>query len=255
MVRILVCVLVVLCVLFPARVILAAGLFVDAAGEVSFLLSAQNRALTGRLARSEGAGPDASLYLLDATFPVRSYALVELNIPFIAIEQKDVERGLGDVTLRARTQLFAQPHRKLYLLSSLRTGSGTTRVYPYSSQSIDLEAGLGYVDTTGSFDLWVSATSAYVSKEPVSYPKEKLHGDFTRLGVGLGFNPRTSVRAGAGAMILFFGDERTRQLLLVSLEYYRSRWLVLNLTGHMENGENETRVGDYAITAGIRVNY
>ena len=128
--------------LAPSNRTLAAGLYIDAAGEVIFLNSPQRRALTGRLARSEGTEPNATIYLLDITFPVRSYALVEVDIPFIALEQQDVERGLGDVTIRARARLFERPRRKLYLISSLRTGSGTTRVFPYASQSIDLEVGV-----------------------------------------------------------------------------------------------------------------
>jgi hypothetical protein len=241
--------------LMPFSRTLAAGLYIDADGEISFLNSPQKRAIRGRLARSEGTEPNASLYLLDVTIPVKSYALVEVDIPFVALEQVDVERGFGDVTIRARARLFERPRRKLYLISSLRTGSGTTRVYPYASQSIDLEAGAAYVDTLGHFDWWASATGAYVTREPGGIPEDQLHGDFGRIGAGIDVTAIRSLRVGAGAMAAFFGEGRYRQLYIVMLQYRRSQWMTLSLSGHAEGAKESERVGDYAIVAGVRVCY
>jgi len=242
-------------VLVPFNRTLAAGLYIDAAGEISFLNSPQKRAITGRLARNEGTDPNATMYLLDATFTIKSYALVEVNIPFIALEQVDVERGMGDVTIRARARLFERPQRKLYLISFLRTGSGTTRVYPYASQSIDLEVGVAYVDTLGHFDWWASVTGAYVTKEPEGLPEDQLHGDFGRLGAGIDITAIGSLRIGAGAMAVFFGEGQSRQLYLGMLQYQRSQWMTLSLSGQVEGGDEDQRVGDFAIVAGVRVNY
>ncbi|MCK5406932.1 MAG: hypothetical protein KAJ37_05745, partial [Candidatus Krumholzibacteria bacterium] len=56
---------------------LAVGVFVDVAGELAFLTAPQRRALSGRLVSSNGTETDASIYVLDARFPRRSYALIE----------------------------------------------------------------------------------------------------------------------------------------------------------------------------------
>lgn len=246
------CVLVLLASLRPA---VAAGLYQDASGAVTFLTSPQHRALTGRLARTEGTDPDATIYLLDVTLPVRDYALVEVDIPFIALEQQDVERGLGDVTVRARARLLERPTRKLFLLSSLRTGSGTTRVYPFASQSIDIEAGLGYVDTLSHFDWWATATGAWVLREPGGIPEEQAHGNFGRFSLGFDVTAVRPVRLGVGAMTAVFGEGRTRLLYLAVIRYERSQWLELSIALQAEGGREEYRVGDGAVTAGIRVYY
>jgi hypothetical protein len=248
-------VVVVLALLAAPRPSLAAGLYLDATGAVTFLNSPQNRALTGRLARTEGTDPDATIYLLDVTLPVRDYALVEVDIPFIALEQQDVERGLGDVTLRARARLFARPTRKLFLVSSLRTGSGTTRVYPFASQSIDIEAGLAYVDTLSYFDWWISATGAWVLREPEGIPEDQAHGNFGRFGLGFDVTAVKSMRFGLGATGAVFGEGRTRLVYLAVVRYERSQWLGLSIALQAEGGKEEYRVGDGAVTAGIRVNY
>lgn len=246
---------VLLALLALPRPALATGLYLDATGAVTFLTSPQSRALSGRLARTEGTDPDATIYLLDVTLPIRDYALVEVDIPFVALEQQDVERGLGDATIRARARLFERPTRKLYLISSLRTGSGTTRVYPFASQSIDIEAGLAYVDTLTHFDWWISAAGAWVLREPEGIPEEQAHGNFGQFGLGLDLTAVRPIRFGLGVVSAVFAEGRSRLVYLAVLGYQRSQWLTLSLAGQMEGGREEYRVGDYSVTAGIRVYY
>jgi hypothetical protein len=235
----------------------AAGVYVDAAGAVAFLTAPQSKALSGRIARSNGEESDASLYFLDARFPVRSSGLVELNIPAISfIDTSEVVTGFGDLTIRGRVRLYHSSRRVLHLIAALRTGTGTTRVYPYASRSVDLEAGLAYVDTLSVLQMWASGSGAYVSKAPEDVPEEELHGSFGRVGGGLNFPfARETLNVGVGVMVGFFESGRTRELLFSTFDYYRSQWLAFNLFAHIEGGDPEERVSDYAVGGGFRVFY
>jgi len=237
----------------PAR---AAGVYVDAAGAVAFLTAPQAKALAGRIARSQGEMTDASIYFIDATWPVKSYALVELDIPFInLVDTSTVETGLGDVTIRARARVYHAPTRTLHLLGALRTGTGTTQVWPYSSESLDAEAGLGYVDTLKIFDLWASATGAYVGREPADKPEDELHGHFARFSAGLNVPFAGGLNVAAGVTSMLYEAGRSRHLFLAVIDYQRSQWLRITFSGHIEGGERDERVGDYAIVVGARVYY
>ena len=111
------------------------------------------------------------------------------------------------------------------------------------------------MDTLGYFDWWASATGAYVTKEPESLPENQLHGNFARVGAGIDVTAIRSLRIGAGAMTVFFEEGRLRQVFLAMFQYRRSEWLMLSLAGQAEGGDEDERVGDYAVTVGIRANY
>lgn len=234
----------------------AAGVYVDVAGDVAFLTVPRSYALAGRIARSNGTDTDASIYILNAAFPVRSWALVELDIPFVTVaEPTKVETGLGDLSIRARADLYTKSERAVRLLSGLRTGTGTSRVYPYSSESIDLEVGVGYVDTLEMFQIWASGGGAFVSKAPEDLAEDELHGDYGRLGVGLHIPVASGLNVGIGVTTLFYEAGRSREVYLGNLDFRRSEWLVLGFAAHIEGGDNEERVGDTAFVGGLRIYY
>lgn len=234
----------------------AAGVYIDASGDVLFLTAPRAYALAGRVARSNGTESDASLYILDAAFPVRSWGLVELDIPFISIvEPSTVETGLGDLSIRARADLYVRDGRAFRLISALRTGTGTARVFPYSSQSIDLEVGIGYVDTLEMFHIRASGGGAYVSKEPTDVPEHQLHGHYGRFGLGLHLPFEFGFNVGVGLSAIFYEAGRSREIYLGTVEYRHSEWLVLVFAAHTEGGDSEERVGDTAVTGGLRIYY
>jgi len=246
-----------LSVLLPWSPALAAGVYVDAAGEIAFVTLPQASSLAARLARSHGAAGDANLYFIDAAFPLKTGTLFEIDIPIITfIDSSIVQTGFGDVTLRARTRLYHAPTRVLQLTGALRTGTGTLSVWPYSSRSIDLQVGVAYVDTLDHFQMWIWGGGAYVSKAPEDLPEDELHGHYGRIGGGV-FFPFASgaLRIGAGYMGIFYEAGRSRQVLLTTIDYRRSEWLTFVASAHAEGGDVEERVSDYAFMAGIRVFY
>jgi hypothetical protein len=236
---------------------LAAGVYVDAAGEVAFLTAPHSKALAGRIIRSNGDAADASLLYIDAAFPLKNFSLVEIVIPVISfLDTNKVVTGFGDISIRARMRLYSSPRRILHVTGALRTGTGTDRVWPYSSPSIDLRVGLAYVDTLSVLQYWVAGSGTYVSKAPEDVPEEELHGHFGRVGGGLEF-PFASgaLNFGFGAMAAFFESGRTRALLLGTFDYRRSQWLTFTLFAHVEGGESDERVSEYAAGGGFRIFY
>jgi hypothetical protein len=236
---------------------LAAGVYYDAAGEVAFLIAPQSRALAGRIVRSNGDAADASLMFVDLVFPVRSSSLVEVDIPVVSfLDTSEVVTGFGDVTVRGRTRLYGAPRRILHLTGALRTGTGTSRVFPYTSKSIDFEAGLAYVDTLSVLQYWAWAVGAYASNQPKDTPEEELYGPYGRLsgGIGLPF-ASGSLNLGLGLTAAFFEAGRTRELVFAGLDYRRSPWIRFMVFGHVESGDSDERVSDYAAGAGLWVIY
>jgi hypothetical protein len=87
-------------------------------------------------------------------------------------------------------------------------------------------------------------------------PEDELHGHYGRVGGGV-FVPFASgaLRLGAGGMGIFYESGRSRVILLATIDYWRSQWLMFTASAHAEGGDVEERVSDYAVTAGIRVFY
>jgi hypothetical protein len=240
----------------PPQTTIAAGVYVDVAGDVLFLTATQENALTGRIIRSNGGEVNASLYVLDAAFKVKSYALVELDIPFVTlITPTEVTTGISDVSLRARARLYHSPRRIVHLISALRTGNGTTTLYPFSSQSIDLEVGIGYVDSLQLFNVWATAAGAYVTREPESLPEDDLHGSYARFSAGLGLPFDNGLGVAFGMTGLVYERGRSREIYIAAIDYRRSQWLMLVMSAHAEGGDREERVGDTSLSIGVRVYY
>jgi hypothetical protein len=244
-------------VVSPWNPTLAAGVYLDAAGEVAFLTAPQSKALSGRIARSGGEPADASLFFLDASFAVKSTSLVEVDIPAVSLlGAEKVITGFGDVTIRGRTRLYAAPRRVLHLIGGLRTGTGAKHLFPYASRTVDLEVGVGYVDTLDVLQLWASGSGAYVGDQPDEVPDEDRHGHFGRVGAGVKFPfSEGTVNVGLGVMAVFFEAGRTRELLLADFFYHRSAWLTFTLFAHVEGGDRDERIGEYAAGGGFRVFY
>lgn len=235
---------------------IAAGVYVDVAGDVAFLTSTQAHALAGRIIRSDGSDADASLYVLDLAFTVRSYALLELDIPIVTkVEPNSVVTGIGDLVLRFRARVYQKPRRVFHVLSAFRAGNGTTDVYPFASQSLDLEVGIGYVDSLDYVHVWATAGGAFVARQPENIPEEDLHGGNGRVSAGLRFPFTARLSAGVGATALVYGSNRAREIYIVTVDYRRSQRLNFALAAHVEGGRSAERVGDTSLTAGLRVYY
>lgn len=235
----------------PAR---AVGVYEDAVGEVDFLTGPQSASITARFVRTNGPDVDASLFILAGAVSVRPYLLVQLEQPYVSLsDPSDIATAFGDLRLRVRARLTGGGGRALSALGAFRTGSGSTRVYPYASQSMDYEVALGYVDTLEVMELWAVAGGAFVTRAPEDLPDDEIHESFARAMAGLTLPAATRLRVSAGADALYYASGGVRVLLLGAIEYSRSRSLAFSLGFHAEAGPAKERVSDGAATASIAV--
>lgn len=229
-----------------------AGVYEDAAGTAGFLVAPQRASTHSTLTRTNAAGLDASIFTLDATFPVRSWLLLQVEQPFVALsDSTDIRRAFGDLAVRARARLAGGGGRMVALYAGWRTGSGSTRVFPYASQSFDLELGLGYVDTLATVDLWALATGVSVKRRPEGFPGASGLNDFARLngGAGLRLGGGFSVRAGASDLLFRGGAVRT--IYFGEVGIHTSPPVELRLGAHVETARRSDRVSDSAIFASV----
>lgn len=232
----------------------AVGVYEDAAGEVDFLTAPQLASITARFVRTNGSDFDASLFILAGTVSVRPYLLVQLDQPYVSLSgPSDIASALGDLRLRVRARLSGGGGRALSAVGAFRTGSGTRRVYPYASQSVDYEFALGYVDTLDVVEMWATAGGAFVTRAPENLPSDEIHENFARVMAGLTLPAATRLRVSAGATVLYYASGGVRGLLLATIGYSRSRLLLLSLGFHAETGEARERVSNGAATASIHV--
>jgi len=231
----------------------ALGVFEDAPGEAGFLFARHQTSVGATFHRTSGPGDDASVFALAAYFPARRGVLVQVEQPFIAVARpSDIESAFGDLTARARVRLLGANGRALSLLGCLRAGSGTARLYPYSSQSYDMQLGVGYVDSLRVVHVWAMAEGIVTKRVPKRLTDDTKHEDFARLAGGLTLPLGRALAARGGGTALLYRSGGRRALVFAELQYDYTSAIEIVVSGQAETLERARRVSDYVLTAGIR---
>jgi len=234
----------------------AAGVYEDTAGETAFLSAPHKRAIFPRIIRTNEDEKDASIYVLSVSYPLRSYLLVEVEQSYITVSSPaDIRNGFGDLKLRARAGLFNRGGRAVRLNGFFRTGSGTRRLFPYSSQSMDVGLGVSYVDSLETFHYWGTLGAAVVKREPRNLPDSDAHENHGYAAAGLRLPLTPNVVVGAGMTVLLFRSGASREIYLCSLDLGFTETTRIIFAAHAEAGKREERVSDLALTGGIRVHF
>lgn len=234
----------------------ASGVYEDTAAEAAFLLAPHQNSLSSRIVRTNGDSKDASIFVLSGAYPLRSYLLVDFEQTYVTVSAPgNIKRGFGDLRLRARARLFHREGRALRLTSAFRTGSGSVRLFPYASQSMDLELGLSYTDTLEAIHFWGVFGGAMVKREPEQLVEAKKHENFGRLCAGITLPMTSGMGVNVGMTALLFRSGGGREIYMASLEYAFSESTRLVLAVHAEAGKREERISDLALSAGIRIFY
>ena len=242
------------CVSLGSGAVYAAGVYEDTAGETAFLFAPHQRALYPRIIRTNENEKDASIYVLTLSFPLRPYLLVELEQAHITISSPaDIRNGFGDLKLRARAEVFYRNGRAVRLTGFFRTGSGTRRLFPYSSQSADVGLGVSYVDSLETFHVWGMLGAAMVKREPQNLPEPEVHENFGHGTAGLTLPLTPNVKLSAGVTALVYRSGGFREIYLCSFDLGFSPTTRLILSAHAEAGKREERVSDLSLSGGVRV--
>jgi len=139
----------------------------------------------------------------------------------------------------------------LHALGGLRVGTGSRGLYPYSSQSFDIELGVGYVDSLDILHVWGAIEGVAVKREPTGLDESDRHENFARAngGIALPFGSALQLRLGVSALVFRSGG--AREVYFSQLQYRYSPSLEIRVSTHAEAGEPEERISDLAITAAI----
>lgn len=231
----------------------SAGVHENAATESAFLLAPQQVVLRASLEISHDS-LDASIYRVYAAFPVRTTFLVALEQPLVSVSgPSDVDGSLGDLMLRVRARVVGRT-RVLWATGLLSAGTGEKRLFPYSSESVDIGLGVAATDSIGVLDLYASA--GYVWAQRIPDELGGLHDNYARFSAGV------NLRLGANAAVR--GGVLTEQY--ASLDAHRDlfyagggwRWtgaLRFFVEGQIETGPVGDRASDWSAAAGLAVHF
>ncbi len=228
------------------------GVYENAAAESAFLLAPQRVVLRASLEVSRGDSLDATIYRIYAAFPVRTAFLVAVEQPLVtATDTATVDNGLGDFSVRLRARMAGTRH-VLWAMGSLGAGTGESRLFPYSSESVEIGVALAYTDSLGAFDLF--AIAGYVWAQRVPESLEGLIDDHTRFSAGVGARLGENGGVRAGVTTLNYGRlDARRDLFFAGAGYRWTDALRFFLEGQLEAGPSAARASDWATTAGIAV--
>jgi hypothetical protein len=230
----------------------SSGAYEDYGRFSSFLRAPQIKTLDFRLTRTNAAAHDATVILLSGTYPLRSRILLEPELTYVARSSAtDVESDFGDGIIRMKSRMFAAKGRALYLLASLRTGSGALTVFPYSTGSVDVEAGLGLVDTVSTFPFWASATATHVTRLNETLKSADAHGSFVLATAGMVIPLGRSFDIQFGGAGYFLTSAGTREVYFSQLDYRATDAVKITFLLQAEGGDPGERVTDYAVGTGV----
>lgn len=234
----------------------SAGIYEDAAAESAFLLAPERITTRATIEFSSRAGTEASIYRFQASFPVRRVFHVSFDQPFVVLTAPGESRsGLGDLTIRARARVVGGSGRSLHALGYVGTGTGNRHFFPYSSQTLDYNASLGYVDTLRAATVWATAGYTWVLHKPANDPAVATHTDERRVGAGamVALGPR--VRAGLGARLIFFKSDARRDLVFGTASFAWTEAMDLLAVVQTESGPVAERAGDWTGLIGVTVRF
>lgn len=232
----------------------SAGVHENAAAESAFLLAPQRIVLRASLEIARGDPRDGTTYRFYAAFPVRTAFLVSVEQPLVSVsDTSGIDSGIGDLNVRVRARI-AGSRRALWATGSLGAGTGEARLFPYSSESVDLTVGLAYTDSLGVLDLFAAAGYVWAQRLPEAL--NKRHDDHARYmaGVGLRLGANGAVRAGV------VGHDYTRlgarrELLFAGAGYRWTESLHFFAEGQTETGPAGDRASDWAASGGVSVRF
>lgn len=244
------------------------GPFTDVPRLSAFLRSPHESSFDGSITRADAQKTGASLFTLAADFPVRSAFLMRLDIPYVTLAFDDkVEAGFGDALLRMKARLWRGGRRSFLATSSLRVGSGSTSLFPFSTGSTDIEAGLVFVDSIGvgegekvlkplrSFSYWVLGGGVYPIRVSDTLEEADLHGRYATVAGGVLAALTRRIEIEAGGMGLFFASGAVREIYFSRLSLGLSDLSRVSLSVQMESGDPQDRAADASAGINLTVMY
>lgn len=247
---------VILLVLILPTTVPARGVYEDIYDLSQILSSSFDRSITGSLLRAQRSDHDASGFLFSADYPVKSTILVRAEISYVTLSTSaGIESGFGDFRFRARATLLDRNRFHLFATGALRTGSGSNAIFPYSTGSLDVQAGIGCIDSLSQLTVWGELAVVRVSNKPGGLSEADEHGDYAALSAGLTLSLGNQFSFHFGGTGYGFKEKGSRELYFAGVDYIHSPALRYFISLQAEGGPSNERAADTSARAGIRVSY
>ncbi|MBI4719957.1 MAG: hypothetical protein HY770_01730 [Chitinivibrionia bacterium] len=245
---------VLVCLILPGD-LSALGVYEDYFDRALFLASPRTQSLTAGILRTENGDRDASCFFACADYPLLSFILLRAELSYgVLAEAAKTESGMGDLLLRGRAAVLARSPLHLYATCLLRTGSGSNAVFPYSSGSIDVGAGIGCVDSLSMLTIWGEVTAASVNNKPGGVSEEQ-HGNYATVALGLVLPATTRAAFHCGGAGYFSWKGGARDVYFAGMEYAHSPAMDFFLSLQAEGGAAGERIFDFGLRSGVRLFY
>lgn len=234
----------------------ALGVYEDIYDLSHILSSPLDRSITGSMMRAKGSDHDASGIFFSADYPLKEIFLLRAEISYITLSTNEgIESGFGDFRFRARAAVFDRNQFHLYATGALRSGSGSNAIFPYSTGSLDVHAGIACIDSLSQLTIWGELTAVRVSNKPDGLSEAEDHGDYAALTAGLTLllSDRLAFHFGGSGYV--YKEDRSRELYFAGCDYIHSPDLGFFVSLQAEGGRSDERVSDMSARSGIRVTY
>lgn len=223
-----------------------------------YMIAPQELTVEGSVSRAEGQNNDAYVYAVTSLMPFKSL-LFQLQIPYISYVAPDsVRNQLGDPSLNMRFKAWHGDGWSFNLLSGVRAGSlpffeGNQDLYPFSTGTFDLSAGIAFVDTLASVPWWVAGTGSYAMR--VDEVLEGVYGNYSTLSAGLLAPMSSRLDAQLGALFWFQTGQATRQIYFADIDWAYSEALGFYVFGQVEAGPEAVRATDSSAGLGTIITF
>jgi hypothetical protein len=234
----------------------ALGVYEDLFDHSVLLTSPNAQSITASLLRTAKGEDDASSYILCADYSLQKVLFLRAELSYTTMSTPaGTESGFGDLVFRGRAPVLDRSPFHLYMTTILRTGSGSNAIFPYSSGSIDVGAGIGFADSLSQFTLWGEAAGVSVNNKPGGVIESRDHGNYSMFSIGLvlPLTGRIAFHCGGAGYAAWKGG--TRDIYFTGIAYAYSAAMDFFVSLQAEGGKSEERVFDFGMRSGVRVFY
>jgi len=237
-----------------------AGLYQDYSRIAYFLIAPPELSIEGLAARADGADNKASIYRVTTLMPFRLF-MFQLDLPFVSlVTSDDIQDGFGDPTFRLRFQAWAGDDEAFYILAGVRAGSlpfllSDDSLFPYATGSLDLSAGVAFVDTLATVTWWAAGVATFPTRVEDSLSVSGLYEKYSQFSAGVRIPIGEKFGVLGGAAFYLPSGQSTRQIYFANLDWYYSRALGFFGYGQFEGGSKDSRAADYSFGVGTKITF
>jgi len=225
-----------------------------------FLVAPAELSVEGRATRVDGIDDEAAIYTVTSLMPFRLF-LFQLDLPFVSIVSKDdIRDGFGDPVFRLRFKAWGGDSEAFYVLTGVRVGSlpfllSDETLFPYSSGSLDLSAGVAFVDTLSSVTWWAAGVATFPTRVADSLSASGLYDEYTQFTAGVRVPIGEKIGVLAGAALYLPSGHSTRQIYVADVDWSYTHALGFFGYVQVEGGSKESRAANYSAGVGTKITF